>query len=46
MKNFSLTAKYDTTWYDDRDVYSSGNDLLIALTNTTLITIAPDFSLG
>ena len=27
VKNFSLTAKYETTWYDDREVYSSGNDL-------------------
>jgi hypothetical protein len=27
VKNFNLTAKYETTWYDDRDVYSSGNDL-------------------
>jgi len=21
------TSKYETTWYDDRGVYSSGNDL-------------------
>lgn len=27
VKNFRLTAKYETTWYDDRDTYSSGNDL-------------------
>lgn len=27
VKNFNLTAKYETTWYDDREVYSSGNDL-------------------
>jgi hypothetical protein len=27
MKDFSLTAKYETTWYTDREVYSSGNDL-------------------
>lgn len=25
--DFNLTAKYETTWYSDRDVYSSGNDL-------------------
>lgn len=27
LKNFRLTAKYETTWYSDRDTYSSGNDL-------------------
>ncbi|HHE31741.1 MAG TPA: helix-hairpin-helix domain-containing protein [Chlorobaculum parvum] len=27
VKNFRLTAKYETTWHDDRDAYSSGNDL-------------------
>jgi len=27
VKDFNLTAKYETTWYADRDVYSSGNDL-------------------
>ncbi|MBN1928960.1 MAG: helix-hairpin-helix domain-containing protein [Chlorobiaceae bacterium] len=27
LKNLNLTAKYETTWYDDREVYSSGNDL-------------------
>ncbi|NTW53289.1 MAG: hypothetical protein HGB15_00685 [Chlorobaculum sp.] len=27
VKDFSLTAKYETTWYNDREVYGSGNDL-------------------
>jgi hypothetical protein len=27
VSNFSLTARYETTWYADRDVYSSGADL-------------------
>jgi hypothetical protein len=25
--DFSLTAKYEITWYNDRDAYGSGNDL-------------------
>ena len=25
--DFSLTAKYEITWYNDREVYGSGNDL-------------------
>jgi hypothetical protein len=27
LRNFHLAAKYETTWYADRKVYSSGNDL-------------------
>ena len=27
LRNFHLAAKYETTWYSDREVYSSGNDL-------------------
>jgi hypothetical protein len=27
MRNFRLSAKYETTWYADREVYGSGNDL-------------------
>jgi len=27
VHNFRLTAKYEVTWYDDRKVYSSGNNL-------------------
>lgn len=27
VKNFNLTAKYETTWYDDRDTVGSDNDL-------------------
>ncbi|MCW8796483.1 MAG: helix-hairpin-helix domain-containing protein [Chlorobium sp.] len=26
LKNFKLSARYGKTWYDDREVYSSGND--------------------
>jgi hypothetical protein len=26
MKQMKLAARYETTWYDDRVVYSSGND--------------------
>lgn len=26
-QDFNLTAKYEVTWYSDRDVYGSGNDL-------------------
>ncbi|HWQ25778.1 MAG TPA: helix-hairpin-helix domain-containing protein [Chlorobaculum sp.] len=27
VRNFRLSAKYETTWYADREVYGSGNDL-------------------
>lgn len=26
MKNFEMSARFEKAWYDDRDVYSSGND--------------------
>ena len=27
VKSFNLTAKYEITWYNDREAYGSGNDL-------------------